>query len=125
MHWQVKTCDYLQMSIPMMFWKMVAKKTCMVVCKPNGLDDIKCTWKLDDEPQCTFQISIVEGTFNYGHFATHSLEHFAKGESYGLSTLQLSNIIIGFLPPNVMSVVQPLECGIISSFRVHYKNKFL
>ena len=34
--------------------------------------------------------------------ATHSLKHVGSGESFGFSTLQLSNIIIVvFLPPNV------------------------
>ena len=46
-----------------MFWKVVVNKLCVVVCKQNNLDNIKCVWELDDEPQCTFQISKVEGAF--------------------------------------------------------------
>ena len=37
------------------------------------------------------------------------------------STLKLSNITIAFLPPNVTSVVQHLNQGIIASFKVHKK----
>ena len=44
----------------------------------------------------------------------HSLQHVGRGESFGFSTLQLRNIIIAFLPPNVTSMVQPLVQGIIA-----------
>ena len=49
-------------STPKMLWKVVAKRVCVMVCKPNAQDDIQCIWELDDQPQ----ISKVEGTFNYG-----------------------------------------------------------
>jgi hypothetical protein len=39
--------------------------------------------------------------FIMDNFATHSLKHVCSGESFGFSTLQLSDIIIVFLPPNV------------------------
>jgi hypothetical protein len=58
------------------------------------------------------------------NFATHSLEHVGKGESFDFPTLQFSNNTIVFLPPNVTSVVQPLDQGKIASFKVQYK-KFL
>ena len=48
------------------------------------------------------------------NYATHSLKHVGRGESFVYSTLQLSNIIISFLPPIVTSVVQPLDQGIIA-----------
>jgi hypothetical protein len=49
---------------------------------------------------------------------------FAKvGKSCGFSTLELSNMILVFLPPNVTSVVQPLDQGIIASSKFQYKNK--
>ena len=38
-------------------------------------------------------------------------------------TLQLSNVIISFLPPNVTSVVQSLDHGMIASFKVQYNKK--
>ena len=64
MHLQVETYDYLQISTPKMLGKVVANILCVVVCKPNGMDDIRCIKELDDEPQCTFQIPNVEGAFN-------------------------------------------------------------
>jgi hypothetical protein len=47
-----------------MLWKVVANILCVVVCKLDGMDDIRCVGGLGDEPQCTFQISKAEGTFN-------------------------------------------------------------
>ena len=43
------------------------------------------------------------------NYASHSPKHVDRGESFGFPTLQLSNIIIVFIPPNVTSVVQLLE----------------
>ena len=68
MHWQVETCDYLQISMSKILWKVVANKLGVVVCKSNDLDGIICIWELDDEPQCTFQISKAEDIFNYEQF---------------------------------------------------------
>ena len=44
-----------------MLWEVVANKLCVVGCKPN--DMTSNVFELDDEPQCTFQISKAEGTF--------------------------------------------------------------
>jgi hypothetical protein len=62
--WQAETCDYLHNFAHKMLWKVVPNEACVVVCKPNGMDDIICIWELDDEPQCTFQIWKVEVIFN-------------------------------------------------------------
>jgi hypothetical protein len=47
------------------------------------------------------------------------------GKPCGFSTLELSNITLVFLPPNVTSIVQPLDQGIIASFKNQYKKKLL
>ena len=50
------------------------------------------------------------------NYATHWLKHVDMHELFGFLTLQFKNITIAFLPPNVTSVVQPLDHGIIASF---------
>ena len=60
------TCTYLQISMPKMLWEVIANKLCVVIRKPNGMEDIMCIWDLDDEPWCTFETSKAKGTFNYG-----------------------------------------------------------
>ena len=42
------------------------------------------------------------------NFVAHSLEHIGRHESFGFSTLKLSNITIALLPPNVISVVRTI-----------------
>ena len=50
------------------------------------------------------------------NYATHSSQHVGRGEAFGFSIVQLNNITIAFLPPNVTSLVQPLDQEIIASF---------
>lgn len=59
------------------------------------------------------------------NFTIQSLKHIGRGESFDFSTLQLSNITIFFLPPNVISVVQFLDHALIASFKIQYKKKLL
>ena len=40
--YKFETYDYLQVFMPKMLWKVVANKLYVVVCKPNGMDDIIC-----------------------------------------------------------------------------------
>lgn len=52
------------------------------------------------------------------NYATHFLKRVGRGQSFGSSTFELSNIIIVFLLLNVTSLVQPLDEGIIDTFQV-------
>ena len=59
-------------------------------------------------------------------FASSHVVSFVKvGKFCGFSTLELNNMTLVFLPPNVTIVVQPLDQGIIASFKIQYKKKLL
>lgn len=110
MQWEVETCDRLQICKLKMLWKVVGDRLCVVTCKPNGLDDIVCLW------QFGWWTSMNISNLKSGRYflimdnpTTHSLKHITRGESFGFSILQLSNIIIDFIPPNVASAIQPLD----------------
>ena len=57
--------------------------------------------------------------------SSHVISSAKVGKPRGLSTLELSNMTLVFLPPNVTSVVQPLDQGVIASFKIQYKKKVL
>ena len=57
--------------------------------------------------------------------SSHVVRFARVGKSRGFSTLELNNMILIFLPPNVMSVIKPLNQGIIASFKIQYKKKLL
>ena len=57
--------------------------------------------------------------------SSHVVNSAKVGKSCGLSTLELSNMTLVFLPPNVSSEIQPLDQGVISSFKIQYKKKLL
>ena len=58
--------------------------------------------------------------------ASSHVVSFAKvGKSRGFSTLELSNMTLVFLPPNVTNVIQPLDQGVLTSLKIQYKKKLL
>jgi hypothetical protein len=55
--------------------------------------------------------------------SSHVVSYAKVGKSCGFSSsLELSNMTLIFLPPNVTNIVQPLDQGIIASFKFQYKN---
>jgi hypothetical protein len=57
--------------------------------------------------------------------SSHVVSSAKVSKCCGFSTLELSNMTLVFLPPNVTSVVQPWDQGIITSFKIQYKKKLL
>jgi hypothetical protein len=57
--------------------------------------------------------------------SSHVVSSTKVGKSRGLSTLELSNMTLVLLPPNITCVVQPLDQGVITSFKIQYKKKLL
>ena len=49
---------------------------------------------------------------------SHVVSSAKVGKSRRFSTLESSNMTLAFIPPNVTSVVQPLDQGIIASFQI-------
>ena len=43
--------------------------------------------------------------------------------SHRVSDLQMSNVCLHFLPPNTTAHIQPMDAGIISSFKTHYRKQ--
>jgi len=45
--------------------------------------------------------------------------------SHNVTGVQLNNTTVKFLPPNTTSRLQPCDAGIIASFKMHYRRKFV
>jgi hypothetical protein len=57
--------------------------------------------------------------------SSHVASSTKVGKFCGFSTLKLSHRTLVFLHPNATIVVQPLDQGIIASFKIQYKKKLL
>ena len=55
--------------------------------------------------------------------SSHVVSCAKVGKSGGYSTSELSNMTLVLLPPNVISVVEPLDQAIIASFKIQYTKK--
>ena len=57
--------------------------------------------------------------------SSHVISFVKVGKTRGFSTLEFNNMTLVFITPNVISVVQPLAQGIITSFKIQYKKKLM
>ena len=57
--------------------------------------------------------------------ASHQVQGMEKTTIGGFEAFVLSNITLLFFPPNVTSVVQPMDQGVIVALKVHYKRKLV
>ena len=55
--------------------------------------------------------------------SSHSVADIQLIKMGSFNAFRLSNLLLIFLPPNCTSVVQPLDMGIIASFKARYKSK--
>jgi hypothetical protein len=55
--------------------------------------------------------------------SSHVVNYAKVGKSRGFPTLELSNMTLVFLPPNVTSIFQCLDQDVITYFKIEYKKK--
>ena len=53
------------------------------------------------------------------------VDQFPSEDLGGLKCIRLPNVLVVFLPPNTTSHVQPLDAGIIRTFKAYYRRKLL
>ena len=71
-----------------------------------------------------FQEWLQEFDYQVGikHNKQHVLLLLDNCTSYKLENLTLENVEVYFLPPNTTSKLQPMDSGIIMSFKKHYRH---
>eukprot|EP00892_Ulva_mutabilis_P001725 jgi/Ulvmu1/11553/UM078_0046.1 len=56
---------------------------------------------------------------------THTIPNHDVEEEHGLNVVNLTNIKLIFLPPNITSHAQPLDQGIIAAKKAHYRRRLV
>ncbi|POV95237.1 hypothetical protein PSTT_16361 [Puccinia striiformis] len=69
----------------------------------------------------------VERTFNFGRDYVSARRHNLSANAHikGLEGLCLPNLKVEFLPPNLTSVLQPCDAGMIRAFKANYRRQAL
>jgi hypothetical protein len=93
--------------------------------KYNNLDVGEYIWSLDFAAQQLVQRPKSKGDYSLDISTSHVASSTKVGNFCGFSTLELNNMTLVFLPPNVSTIIQPLDQGIIASLKIQYKNKLL
>src|SRR5256886_11626067 len=73
-----------------------------------------------------FYTSIIANRASRGRCGRGGAKGRGSRDRHGSSQsqLQLTHIEVAFLPPNTTSHLQPLDAGIIASFKSHFKRKY-